>query len=367
MEMALLFVTVGFLMVLQITIPFIVKRTVVFGVTIPVDEIRNEQLLHYKKLYAILTFFISISALALYFTWSKNIPSTENHLILAGLLLPFVILFISMSLYFYFHMKVTTLKREKQWFKDRKQVKVSELNLRTRDEMLPWIVYVVPMVITVGLMVFTLVNYNNLPDQIPTHWGPDGKPDSFTTKTYLSALTLPLVLLVMNAMFLGINELTRNSGIKLSAGNIKASRVRQLRLRKYTSWLLFFISILISMLFTFLQFNTLYENSVSDLLIITMPLAFSALVFIGTVLMAIKVGKKDSDLDVEVIDEGTGDVINADDDQYWKGGLFYFNPEDPSIFVEKRFGVGWTLNFARPLGYLILVGPLLVIVIITLI
>ncbi|MFI8575589.1 DUF1648 domain-containing protein [Rossellomorea aquimaris] len=365
MEMTLLFVTVGFLMVLQITIPFIVKRTVVFGVTIPVDEIRNEQLLHYKKLYALLTFFISIAALTLYFIWSKDI--SENHLILAGLLLPFVILFISMSFYFYFHMKVTTLKREKQWFKDRKQVKVSELNLRTKDEMLPWIVYVIPMVITAGLMVFTLVNYNSLPDQIPTHWGPDGKPDAFTTKSYLSALTLPLVLLVMNAMFLGINELTRNSGIKLSAGNIKASRVRQLRLRKYTSWLLFFISILISMLFTFLQFTTLYENSVSDLLIITMPLAFSALVLIGTVLMAIKVGKKDSDLDVEVIDEGTGEVINADDDQYWKGGLFYFNPEDPSIFVEKRFGVGWTLNFARPLGYLILVGPLLVIVIITLI
>ncbi|MGG1631696.1 DUF1648 domain-containing protein [Rossellomorea sp. NRS-1567] len=367
MEMTLLFVTVGFLMVLQITIPFIVKRTVVFGVTIPVDEIQNEQLLHYKKLYALLTLFISIAALALYFIWSKDISPSENHLILAGLLLPFVILFISMSLYFYFHMKVTTLKREKQWFKDRKQVKVSELNLRTKDEMLPWIVYVVPMVITAGLMVFTLGNFNSLPDQIPTHWGPDGKPDSFTTKTYLSALTLPLVLLVMNAMFLGINELTRNSGIKLSAGNIKASRVRQLRLRKYTSWLLFFISILISMLFTFLQFTTLYENSVSDLLIITMPLAFSALVLIGTVLMAIEVGKKDSDLDLEIIDEGTGEVINADDDQYWKGGLFYFNPEDPSIFVEKRFGVGWTLNFARPLGYLILVGPLLVIVIITLI
>ncbi|MGM0839956.1 MAG: DUF1648 domain-containing protein [Bacillota bacterium] len=367
MEMKLLFVTVGFLMVLQIIIPFIVKRTVVFGVTIPVDEIRNEQLLRYKKLYAFLTFFISIAALALYFIWSKDISPSENHLILAGLLLPFVILFISMSLYFYFHMKVSTLKREKQWFKDRKQVKVSELNLRTKDEMLPWIVYVIPMVITAGLMVFTLVNYNSLPDQIPTHWGPDGKPDAFTTKSYLSALTLPIVLLVMNAMFLGINELTRNSGIKLSAGNIKASRVRQLRLRKYTSWLLFFISILISMLFTFLQFTTLYENSVSDLLIITMPLAFSALVLIGTVLMAIKVGKKDSDLDLEIIDEGTGEVINADDDQYWKGGLFYFNPEDPSIFVEKRFGVGWTLNFARPLGYLILVGPLLVIVIITLI
>lgn len=364
--MTLIFVTAGFLAVLQMAIPFIVKRTVVFGVTVPVDEVRNEQLRQYKKLYAALTFCISIVALALYFIWSTNADPTDNQLIFTGLFMPFVILFISMALYFYFHMKVTTLKREKKWFKDRKQVRVSELNVRTKDEMLPWIAYVVPMVITVGLVVFTLLNYNSFPDQIPTHWGPDGKPDSFTDKTYISALTLPVVLLVMNAMFLGINELTRNSGIKLSAGNVKASRIRQLRLRKYTSWLLFFISILISMLFTFLQFTTLYENSVSDLLIITVPLAFSAFVLIGTVILAVKVGKKDSDLDVEIIIEESQEVINADDDQYWKGGLIYFNPDDPSIFVEKRFGVGWTLNFARPMGYIILIGPLLIILILTL-
>lgn len=364
--MTLILVIVGFLTVFQVAIPFIVKRTVVFGVTIPVDEVRNGQLRQYKKLYAILTFFISIIALAIYFLWSSTNTLTENQILFAGLFLPFVILFISMALYLYFHMKVSTLKQQKQWFKNLKQVKVSELNLRTKDEMLPWVAYVVPMVITVGLMIFTLVNFNSLPDQIPTHWGPDGKPDAFTEKTYLSVLTLPLVLLVMNAMFLGINELTRKSGIKLSAGNVKASRIRQLRLRKYTSWLLFFISILMSLLFTFLQFTTLYENSVSDLMILTMPLAFSALVLIGTVLLAIKVGKKDSDLDVEVIDEGCGEVINADEDQYWKGGLLYFNPDDPSVFVEKRFGVGWTLNFARPLGYIILIGPLLIIIFLTL-
>ncbi len=366
MEMTLIFVTAGFLAALQMAIPFIVKRTVVFGVTIPVDEVKNAQLKQYKKLYAILTFLISVIVVAIYFIWSSSITLTENQLIIVGLFMPFVILFISMALYFYFHVKVMTLKKQKHWFKDRKQVRVSELNLRTMDEMLPWVVYVIPMVISVGLVVFTLINYTSLPDQIPTHWGPDGKPDAFTDKTYLSALTLPLVLLIMNGMFLGINELTRNSGIKLSAGNVKASRVRQLRLRKYTSWLLFFISIMISMLFTFLQFTTLYENSVSDLLIITMPLAFSALVLVGTIILAVKVGKKDSDLDIEIIEEGSGEVINADDDQYWKGGLFYFNPEDPSIFVEKRFGVGWTMNFARPLGYFILIGPLLIILIVTL-
>ncbi|BCB02654.1 DUF1648 domain-containing protein [Bacillus sp. KH172YL63] len=366
MEMLLLFITVGFLMAIQIAVPFIVKRTVVFGVTIPVDEVRNKQLLQYKKIYAILTCILSLLVLAIFFIWSSTVDMTENHLIFAGLFLPFVILFISLALYFYFHMKVTAYKQQQQWFKDRRQVNVSELNLRTKDEMLPWFVLTIPMVIAIGLIVFTLVNYNGFPDKFPTHWGPDGKPDAFTTKTYLSALTLPIVLLFMSGMFLGINELTRNSGIKLSAGNVKASRIRQLRLRKYTSWLLLFISILMSMLFTFLQFTTLYENSVSDLLMLTVPLAFTALVLIGTVLMAVKVGKKDSDFDVEVIQEENGEVINADDDRYWKGGLIYYNPEDPSIFVEKRFGVGWTLNFARPLGYLILFGPLLVILLITL-
>lgn len=35
-------------------------------------------------------------------------------------------------------------------------------------------------------------------------------------------------------------------------------------------------------------------------------------------------------------------------DSAWKLGLFYFNPADPALFVEKRFGVGYTVNFARP-------------------
>jgi uncharacterized membrane protein len=37
----------------------------------------------------------------------------------------------------------------------------------------------------------------------------------------------------------------------------------------------------------------------------------------------------------------------------WKAGVFYVNPDDPSIFVEKRIGIGYTLNFAHPLSWLI--------------
>jgi uncharacterized membrane protein len=34
--------------------------------------------------------------------------------------------------------------------------------------------------------------------------------------------------------------------------------------------------------------------------------------------------------------------------QHIKAGLFYVNPQDPRLWVEKPVGYGWTLNFARP-------------------
>jgi uncharacterized membrane protein len=27
--------------------------------------------------------------------------------------------------------------------------------------------------------------------------------------------------------------------------------------------------------------------------------------------------------------------------------MFYYNPDDPALVVEKRFGIGWTLNFGN--------------------
>jgi uncharacterized membrane protein len=41
-------------------------------------------------------------------------------------------------------------------------------------------------------------------------------------------------------------------------------------------------------------------------------------------------------------------------DTCWHGGIFYYNPQDPALLVEKRIGVGWTFNFAHPVAWLIL-------------
>ena len=52
----------------------------------------------------------------------------------------------------------------------------------------------------------------------------------------------------------------------------------------------------------------------------------------------------------------SSDAMPADEDKYWKLGIFYVNPDDPSLFVPDRFGVGWTNNFGRPASWVIVVG-----------
>lgn len=346
-----------FMIAIETAIPYLAKRTIVFGVTIPERYTKDSMLVLYKKRYSLTVFCFSIITLIGYLIWILKVNPLEDTIVLAGVVIQFVIILLSMSLYFYFHAKTMQRKKTKKWGKDLKEVKVTDLSVRSQDEMLPWYVFLLPIIITCGLIGYTAIQYDSLPQQIPTHWGPNGKPDSFTDKNLFSVHSLSLILLVMQFMFLGINEMTKRSGIKLSAVSTEASRIRQLTLRKYSSWFMILTSVLITMLFSFIQLTTIHSNVIKDALLISAPIIFLIIVLIGTIIFSIKVAKAGVNVGHQFV-EGITDV---DEDKYWKGGLFYFNKNDPSLFVEKRFGVGWTLNLAHPLGFIILLAPILLI------
>ena len=51
---------------------------------------------------------------------------------------------------------------------------------------------------------------------------------------------------------------------------------------------------------------------------------------------------------------------DATPDHAWKvGGLLYFNPRDPAMWVEKRIGFGYTLNMGNPRAWLLIAGMML--------
>lgn len=354
-----------FIVIIQAMIPYLLKPTIAFGVTIPTSYIKHEKLHAYKKIYSTIILAVGILTVAAYTIWAFWTNPIDDQLIISGIAIQFAILILSMALYFVFHAKTTKLKAENEWGTNLKQVRFVDLEARSADEMLPLAIFLLPITITIGLIIYTAMNYAQLPELIPTHWGIDGQPDAFTEKTPLSSIALLFILLIMQGMMAGINEFTRKSGIKIQANRKKKSRAQQLAFRNYSSWFLFATVLLMTMLFAFLQVMTIHENIGGATITLGLPIGFMVIIFGMTAVYAIKVGQGGSRLDLQVEDEQVEGITDYDDDAHWKLGVIYVNKEDPSIFVEKRFGVGWTINFGNPIGYLILFGPLLLIIVIT--
>lgn len=51
---------------------------------------------------------------------------------------------------------------------------------------------------------------------------------------------------------------------------------------------------------------------------------------------------------------GEAPVGDRTDDRHWTWGLVYHNRADPAFLVEKRFGIGFTFNFAHPFAWALL-------------
>lgn len=353
--------TLLFIFIIQLSLPYFVKRTIVFGVSIPEPFLKDEQLHLFKRRYVIISLIASIIFLILFVFWVVFKDPSDEQLIVFSTIIQFIFIFISFALYFYFYIKTKKYKKVKGWTEKLKEVAVTDLSLRATDDMPPWYIYLLPICVVIGLIIYTFFQYDLLPNQIPTHWGPNGEPDAFTEKNYFSAIQLLVVLLILQLTFLGIQIGMKNSGIRLSATNIKASKKRQLASRKYTAWFLYYSTILLTVLFVFLHLETIHPNLFPSHLSMILIIGFIFGNLLGTIVLLVKVGSSDKNSDVLESDA----IMDKDEDKYWKGGLFYFNRNDPSIFVEKRFGVGWTINFANPKAYFILFVPIILILVIS--
>lgn len=112
----------------------------------------------------------------------------------------------------------------------------------------------------------------------------------------------------------------------------------------------------------YFQLQTIHPEITSSFVMISLPIGFLIFAFASVAIFTVKVGQGGSRVKVSEEEKVENPfVTSVDDDRFWKGGIFYVNKDDPSVFVEKRFGVGWSVNFARPLAWLFVFGPVVLI------
>jgi uncharacterized membrane protein len=194
-----------------------------------------------------------------------------------------------------------------------------------KNEIVNWLILAVP------LIYLTLV-YSRLPGIIPIHFHGE-TPDNYGNKTTLLWL-IPLVTIGIYSLLFIIPKMT---------------------MRGKDQKPIYIIRLIINLVFCILFTITIYMvqsnanlKMATELIMIIVALLFLAIIFYTYYLIKTRSNS-------ETVP--TGESVES-----YKWGIFYYNPSNPKIWVPKRMGMGWTLNFAHPLSYLFLAVIIAVII-----
>lgn len=348
------------LLLIDILTPHVLRKTTVFGISIPEPFVDDEQLSYFKKKYSILVALIQLPVITilLFIAFSLN-DLQQSILMVVGL---FFYLFVSLILYLKLHYEVKAYKDEKGWESQVAVVRVSsfETKFKKRGRTFPHILFVPSFLITIGLAIWLITIYPALPDVIPTHWGIDGQPDAWSDKSFFSVSFLIFTLLFTQLLIYGLSYGIFHSSVKVQAQDSELSLQREHEMRKLSTEIMAFINFITTLFLGILEVQSTWsilDTNISFSIVYIIPV-FLILIF-GSIYYYMRRSKSLNEQfkTLDSLESGPGD------DQHWKWGMFYFNKEDPDLFVEKKFGVGWTVNFARPGVWIFLViviiGPLL--------
>lgn len=339
--------------------PIVTRKTEAFGVTIP-EEVKGQPFIvgHIKR-YIVTCILLGIVMIAglflvLRFEWSEAQTAWSYAIvILAYLLLTFFAYYTS-------HRKIKEWKLKQEWFNEQQssQKIVVQTNFHQKRRAISIAWYIPHLIMVAITAAYSLIRYDDFPEQLPMKYSFSGEVTSYVEKSLQSVLTLSFVAFAMVIVFLVSHYSIIKSKQVIESEDPNRSLERN-RIFRYV-WSVFtagagFLVVLVMCIGQLTPLQLWDEKA----FMIYSGVAVG-LIVISSLLLSIKLGQGGSRI---VLKDQSNDheIKVADLDQYWKAGIFYYNPNDPAIFVEKRFGIGWSINFGNFRSWLIMLGILAIV------
>ncbi len=333
-----------FICAFEMAMPWLVPTTVQFGVRIPPDKIGSGDVTlprrGYVSVQLVITAATFVPFILLPYLWDMQVFSIAA---------PFAVLALSFGNYLRVRNALMEAKRKGNWYEGVRQETFAEIE----DGAGPRAnyMYALPALL---LLILTLVLgytvYPSLPAVLAVHFSVSGVPNGYAPKSsiesFFDAIMQAVTITIMCVIAAAVVR-TRNS---IESHIPRTSLVQQnmFKMLAAKTMLLMSFFINISLFMSQLAIWQILPRSVSVLAAIPAV----AGVFGLTIPLA-RAGQYGSRMKPDTTESQTG-IANLDDDAEWKVGAAYFNRKDSTILVPKRFGVGWTFNFANPLSWLIL-------------
>ena len=219
------------------------------------------------------------------------------------------------------------------------------------------------------VIAYAWAHYAELPGTIPTHFGPSGQPDAFRPKSFFTVMLLPIMVLLIGTFLGGMAWLTAHAKRALRRSAERTSLEAQLRFRTAMTRYLCGVSLLAIGMLTVI---TVASIRVGLGLSPRLPPAVGALAILlgiyaigGGIYLALRYGQGGARLEKARTD--TPLTNGLADNRYWVLGMFYVNRDDPSFLVERRFGIGYTINFGNPKAVTLVVGFTALVILLTIV
>ncbi len=326
--------------------PWLMPKTECFTVTVP-HGARNEEPLR-GLLRSYTCWMVAITALCV-LAWPATLAlgridvttrSGEFVLTLLLFVTTFAPIIASFALMLSYRARVKAVKQERGWTAEHAAAAFVGTEDFPKPLSLAWNLLYLPLI--GGLAAFTLSHYDQFPSQIPMNIDLAGNVTSSVPKSPLTVLFPTFFVAFMGAIFTLVHWGTIHSKKPVDPAAPVSSALAYSTFARVQSILMVVGGLLISGLTAGLILaSSLGAISMVYAAVITMvgTLVFVALVTIISLVM----GQSGARL----FPDTTATGMSRDDDEHWLLGTIYCNRNDPSIFVPKRFGIGWTSNIAR--------------------
>lgn len=333
-------------------IPYWTRKTESFGISIPEKIYPTNKLKDMRKSYTIMTGVFSIIIAGTFLLLNIAFNYNDNTLGVIFSVLIIVYLIGSFFIYLKFHRQMKLLKQSEYWTLEKSQMVVVDTTFHKQKLTFSNLWFIISLIITFITIAITLRFYDHIPNLIPMNYNFSGNVTNWADKSLRSVFLMPVMQLFMIGLFLFINIMIAKAKQQISAEDPKRSTKQNITFRR--RWSAFLIVMGTAMVFMFALIQASFIFPVNQSFIWIASLVITSGTIIGAIILSITTGQGGSRVHVKENINGT--IIDRDDDQHWKLGQFYFNKNDPSIFLEKRFGIGWTNNWAHPLSWVFLIG-----------
>lgn len=242
---------------------------------------------------------------------------------------------------------------------------VREAQVGKRNRRVPggWPTAIGPFVLIAACAGYLGKNWRRVPARLVMHWGANGQPDRWAQRS-LGTVFFPLiiaaaVLLTMTLLLYGMAHWLR----PIHAGGVEGEH--ESRYRRTASILLLALEYWVAVLCSWLAVRPLLPHAFQQPPVGLAMLPGLIAVAATAILMWLGQGGSRISPAQPTDPESTTPVGDRTEDRFWRLGIFYFNREDPSVMVEKRFGIGYTVNLARPVAWVIILLPVLTLIAVT--